>query len=141
MIPGRVISASYAIGVPLLRRKPRSRPGTGIQLDHLGFRGADVRSGQKTSGNSRLRSLRQLQFPLGPLEARPLAQGSGSGAGPWGAFVHPSGKFLNVTNNGAGTISGYTIDSTSGALTPISGSPFVASGSGSNGTYVIAFSN
>jgi 6-phosphogluconolactonase (cycloisomerase 2 family) len=74
---------------------------------------------------------------LTPLAGAPFA----SGAGPWGAFVHPSGQFLYVTNNGAGTISGYTIDSTSGALTPISGSPFVASGSGSNGTYVIAFSN
>jgi 6-phosphogluconolactonase (cycloisomerase 2 family) len=74
---------------------------------------------------------------LTPIPGSPFA----SGAGPSGAFVHPSGKFLYVTNNGAGTISGYTIDGTSGALTPISGSPFVASGSGSNGTYVIAFSN
>ena len=64
-----------------------------------------------------------------------------SGPGPIGAFVHPSGKFLYVTNNGAGTISGYSIDDTSGALTQITGSPFVASGSGSNGTYVIAFSD
>jgi 6-phosphogluconolactonase (cycloisomerase 2 family) len=74
---------------------------------------------------------------LTPISGSPFA----SGPGPSGAFVHPSGKFLYVTNNGAGTISGYTIDSTSGTLTPISGSPFVASGSGSNGTYVIAFSN
>ena len=63
-----------------------------------------------------------------------------SGAGPWGAFVHPSGKFLYVTNNGEGTISGYTIDIT-GALIPISGSPFVVSGNGANGVYAIAFNN
>lgn len=74
---------------------------------------------------------------LTPISGTPFATGSA----PWGAFVHPSDKFLYVTNNGAGTVSGYIIDSTSGALTPISGSPFVASGSGSNGTYVIAFSN
>jgi 6-phosphogluconolactonase (cycloisomerase 2 family) len=72
-----------------------------------------------------------------PIPGSPFA----CGAGPWGAFVHPSGKFLYVTNNGAGTISGYTIDGTSGALTPIRSSPFVVSGSGSNGTFVIAFSD
>jgi 6-phosphogluconolactonase len=63
------------------------------------------------------------------------------GAGPWGAFVHPSGKFLYVTNNGEGTISAYTIDSTSGSLTPISGSPFATPGTSTNDVYAIAFSN
>jgi 6-phosphogluconolactonase len=64
-----------------------------------------------------------------------------SGLGPWGASVHPSGQFLYVTNNGEGTISVYAIDSTSGCLTQITGSPFVSSGTGTNKTYAIAFSN
>jgi 6-phosphogluconolactonase len=40
--------------------------------------------------------------------------------------VDPSGKFLYVSNNqdGLGSISGYTINSSTGVLTPISGSPF-----------------
>jgi 6-phosphogluconolactonase (cycloisomerase 2 family) len=34
------------------------------------------------------------------------------------------GKFAYVANNGDGTISAYTIDSTSGKLTPVAGSPY-----------------
>ncbi|MGB2664625.1 MAG: beta-propeller fold lactonase family protein [Candidatus Acidiferrum sp.] len=44
--------------------------------------------------------------------------------------MDPSGKFAYATNGGPfplpGNISGYTIDSTTGALTPIAGSPFPA---------------
>jgi hypothetical protein len=44
--------------------------------------------------------------------------------------VDPSGRFAYVTNAGFGNasnnVSGYTINATSGALTPISGSPFSA---------------
>ena len=71
---------------------------------------------------------------LTPISGSPFAGGAGPGA----ASVHPSGKFLYVTNTGE-IISGYTIDSISGSLTPISGSPFVASGA--NGLFAIAFSN
>jgi 6-phosphogluconolactonase len=60
---------------------------------------------------------------------------------PIGASVHASGKFLYVSDNGAGTVSAYAIDSTSGSLTPISGSPFAASGTGTSGTYSIAISD
>ncbi|MGA9039493.1 MAG: beta-propeller fold lactonase family protein [Terriglobales bacterium] len=49
-----------------------------------------------------------------------------TGAIPAGAGVDPSGKFLYVSNteDPNGGISAYTIDSASGALAPISGSPF-----------------
>jgi 6-phosphogluconolactonase (cycloisomerase 2 family) len=40
--------------------------------------------------------------------------------------VHPSGKFLYAANDGA--VSGFTIDPTTGALTEMAGSPFVAGG-------------
>jgi 6-phosphogluconolactonase len=49
-----------------------------------------------------------------------------AGASPVEAVVDPSGTFLYVSNNqdALGGISGYTIDSSTGALTPIPGSPF-----------------
>lgn len=42
------------------------------------------------------------------------------------SIVDPSGKYLYVSNSldALGSISAYSIDSTSGALTPVSGSPF-----------------
>src|SRR5713226_6341578 len=58
-----------------------------------------------------------------------------TGAFPRAMAAHPSGKFLYVPNCGnafctaGGNVSAYTINSTTGALSPISGSPFAA-GSG-----------
>jgi 6-phosphogluconolactonase (cycloisomerase 2 family) len=47
---------------------------------------------------------------------------------PWGVTVDPSGKFAYVPNLGAnhgnGNLSAYTIDSSTGALTAVPGSPF-----------------
>jgi YVTN family beta-propeller protein len=40
--------------------------------------------------------------------------------------VDPTGKFAYVTNSGSATVSGYAIEPTAGALTPIKGSPFAA---------------
>jgi 6-phosphogluconolactonase len=50
--------------------------------------------------------------------------------------VDPSGKFVYVTNLGDNNISGYTIDSATGALTAIVGSPFASGGSGPQSTAV-----
>ena len=36
----------------------------------------------------------------------------------------PTGKFAYVTNENGMTVSAYTINATSGALTPVAGSPF-----------------
>jgi 6-phosphogluconolactonase len=44
--------------------------------------------------------------------------------------VDPSGKFAYVANAGDNTVSGYTINSATGALTAIAGSPFASGGSG-----------
>jgi 6-phosphogluconolactonase (cycloisomerase 2 family) len=43
--------------------------------------------------------------------------------------IHPSGNFAYVTDSGANTVFAYTIDSASGALTAVAGSPF-ATGTG-----------
>ncbi len=68
---------------------------------------------------------------LTTIAGSPFASG---GAGPQSAALDPSGKFLYVVNgsleNFSGdNVSGYTINPTTGALTPITGSPFPA-GSG-----------
>jgi 6-phosphogluconolactonase len=47
----------------------------------------------------------------------------GSGASPQGVTVAPSGQFAYVANAFSWTISTYTINPTTGALTPLSGSP------------------
>src|SRR6202011_1547651 len=54
-----------------------------------------------------------------------------AGSGPFSVAVDPSGKFAYVVNEGDNTVSGYTINATTGALTPIAGSPFA----GTAGTY------
>jgi len=66
---------------------------------------------------------------LTPVPASPFA----AGAGPRSAAVDPSGKFAYVANQCGdfacivnGNVSAYTIDSSTGALTPISASPFAA---------------
>jgi DNA-binding beta-propeller fold protein YncE len=38
--------------------------------------------------------------------------------------VEPTGKFTYVVNTGSGTVSAYAILAPSGALSPVSGSPF-----------------
>jgi len=45
---------------------------------------------------------------------------------PVSVAVDPSGKFAYVANESSGTVSGYTIDPSTGALTSIANSPFVA---------------
>jgi len=45
---------------------------------------------------------------------------------PGSMVTDPSTKFLYTANTGDGTISGFSIDSATGTLTPVSGSPFSA---------------
>src|SRR6266849_2313018 len=66
---------------------------------------------------------------LSPVPGSPFAAGSG----PRSVAVVPSGKFAYVTNqcgnvfcSVSGSVSAYTIDSTTGALSPVPGSPFAA---------------
>jgi YD repeat-containing protein len=53
-----------------------------------------------------------------------------AGTGPVGVAVDPSGRFAYVLNSKDLTISGYAMDPTTGALSPISGSPFAFGGGG-----------
>jgi 6-phosphogluconolactonase len=66
---------------------------------------------------------------LTPIPGSPFA----AAVGPSFVALDPTGKFAYVANsgstaNGRGPVSGYTINATNGALTPIPGSPFVAGG-------------
>ena len=61
---------------------------------------------------------------LTPIAGSPFPADAGPSSGPSAMAVDPSGKFAYVANTGLGTVSGYTIDSSTGALTSIAGSPF-----------------
>lgn len=52
-----------------------------------------------------------------------------AGSGPHAAIIDPSGKYLLVTNSLSNNISVFQIDTSSGALTQIAGSPFYANAS------------
>jgi len=49
-----------------------------------------------------------------------------AGSGPYQVIVDPSGKYLLVTNSLSNNVSVFSIDSGSGALTEVAGSPFFA---------------
>jgi 6-phosphogluconolactonase (cycloisomerase 2 family) len=54
-------------------------------------------------------------------------QNLGGGLQPYALVASPSGAFLYVSNHGRSTLSVFSIDAVTGALTGISGSPFVIS--------------
>jgi 6-phosphogluconolactonase len=53
-----------------------------------------------------------------------------AGAAPTGLGIDPQGVFLYVANSGSNNVSAFAIDSTSGALGAVSGSPFATGGVG-----------
>ena len=68
---------------------------------------------------------------LTPLAGSPVVQGVGSDPNATTVAIDPPGRFLYVvatftTGPLADTVSGYAIDATTGALTPVPGSPFAA---------------
>jgi YD repeat-containing protein len=49
-----------------------------------------------------------------------------TGTAPTGVAIDPSGRFAYVANSGSNNVSGFSIDSTTGAATPLAASPFPA---------------
>ncbi|MGC9237930.1 MAG: beta-propeller fold lactonase family protein, partial [Thiomonas sp.] len=45
---------------------------------------------------------------------------------PYSVTVTPAGTFAYVANAGSNNVSAYSINATTGALTPVAGSPFAA---------------
>jgi 6-phosphogluconolactonase (cycloisomerase 2 family) len=61
---------------------------------------------------------------LSPVPGSPFPTSSMQVTQTYRLTIHPSGKFLYAFNLNGSTVAAFTIDSTSGALSPISGSPF-----------------
>ncbi|HEX7125899.1 MAG TPA: beta-propeller fold lactonase family protein [Thermodesulfobacteriota bacterium] len=95
----------------------------------------------RPDGHLPLRAEREFRHCLG-VPDRPghriatEVQGSPFAAGhaPQDIAVDPSGAFVYVANINSGDVSAYAIDSTSGALAEVAGSPFLASGSRNTGS-------
>jgi 6-phosphogluconolactonase len=62
---------------------------------------------------------------LSEISGSPFAE-SATYTPPSAVAVHPGGKFLYATNLTGDTVTGFEIDATSGALSPVAGSPFAA---------------
>ncbi len=60
---------------------------------------------------------------------------------PRGLGIDPQGVFLYTANSGSNNVSGYVIDSNSGALGAIAGSPFATGGTGPSAVAVDANSS
>jgi 6-phosphogluconolactonase len=63
---------------------------------------------------------------LSPIQGSPFA----AGATPIGLGIDPQGALLFAANSGSNNVSAYAIDSSSGALGQVSGSPFATGGVG-----------
>jgi 6-phosphogluconolactonase (cycloisomerase 2 family) len=74
--------------------------------------------------------------PLTPLTGQPFA--NPNGASPDSPAIEPTGQYLYVNNNGAQTISAFSISQSGGTPTPLSSSPFaITGGAGGNNQLVI----
>lgn len=62
---------------------------------------------------------------LTPVAGSPFATGT-TPQGVMNMAFDPNGRFAYVTNQNSSNVSAYSIDATSGALTPVAGSPFAA---------------
>ena len=69
-------------------------------------------------------------FLVNPVDASFFGTTPGSpyvvGTTPLGVTLDPANDFLYVVNNGIGAVSAFSLDDTTGALTPLAGSPFAA---------------
>jgi 6-phosphogluconolactonase (cycloisomerase 2 family) len=71
--------------------------------------------------------------PLTPITGQPFA----AGGTPVALAIEPTDHYLYVLNQGDNTISGYSINSSSGALSPLSGSPFAIAGGSSSAQQLV----
>ncbi|HEY2497355.1 MAG TPA: beta-propeller fold lactonase family protein [Candidatus Angelobacter sp.] len=87
-----------------------------------------------TAHNAVLGFAIQSNGTLTPISGSPF----GTGAAPSGIGIDPQGALLFVANAGSNDVSAYAIDSSSGALGAISGSPFATGGVGPSAVAVDA---
>ncbi|MFI4889304.1 MAG: beta-propeller fold lactonase family protein [Steroidobacterales bacterium] len=115
--------------------------GSGLVLQNNGTDNLSVTASGTATFSTRAAvnatfSVTVLTQPTSPAQVCSVFYGLGYVAG--GNVVVPvscgttgaaTGRFAYVANSGAGTISAYAIDPTSGAMTPVSGSPITVPGS------------
>jgi 6-phosphogluconolactonase len=110
-----------ALGTPLVMTGPNQSIGMAatVTLGHLyvsDFLNDAVDGFSINSSSGGLTAITGSPFPLG---------GTPPGAGGL-SYVLPGNFYLYATDLNAGTVAGFTFDSTSGKLTPVPGSPFLA---------------
>jgi hypothetical protein len=84
-----------------------------------------------------------LQLVPGSPDGDPALTAPGpyaTGTNPFAIAIDPTGQFAYVANEGSNNVSAYTIDSTTGALSPMAGSPFAA-GTGPSSVAIASYSN
>jgi 6-phosphogluconolactonase (cycloisomerase 2 family) len=64
-----------------------------------------------------------------------------TGQHPFGVALDPSSSFLFVANKVDNTISVFSVNANTGALTAVSGSPFAAGGAGPTGIVLVPADN
>ena len=79
----------------------------------------------------------QTNGALTPISGSPFA----AGVTPLGLGIDPQGALLFVANSGSNTVSAYAIDSSTGALGAVSGSPFPTGGVGPSAVAVDSDTN
>jgi len=83
-------------------------------------------------------AISQTTGALTALSSSPITVGSGAASAPYGVSIDPSGQFLYVGNTNDGTISEFTLNSGTGALTAVGGSPVNSGGNLTNDPSSIA---
>jgi YVTN family beta-propeller protein len=116
--------------------------GSGLVLDYVS--GGDVSSTLTISSNGSFTfaphvangttySISVESQPVNPSQICTVSNGSGTvaGANVTSVIVNcaPTARFAYVANKLSSNISAYSVNSTTGALTPVAGSPFVSNGS------------
>ncbi len=106
--------AGCGIGTSSTTAPPPAAPSTFVYVTNAGANSVSAYKTDSTSGA--LTAVSGSPFP--------------AGSQPMSAALDPAGKFLFVANagnaTGVGTVSAYTIDASSGALTAVADSPFAS---------------
>jgi 6-phosphogluconolactonase (cycloisomerase 2 family) len=119
---GKILSLSLILSLALVGASP-------LWAQTAGFAYVATNSSATGIGNVSAYTINATTGALTPVPGSPFAAGSVSSS----VAVSPNGQFAYVVNSfsagGIGNVSAYTINATTGALTPVPGSPFAA-GSG-----------
>ena len=76
------------------------------------------------SGTVSMQSVNASTGALTQVSGSPFPDGAGGGGFPVALAFNPSGTLLAVANNSANSVSVYSVNASTGALTPVAGSPF-----------------